>query len=260
MKKLIKTTFFVALLCGLIPQYGSAQQAIPQEKLQKSLEDLRHSYKIPNLTVGIVYKDSSVVYNFANGVKGTTNDVYLIGSNTKSFTALCILQLSDTGLVDIDAPVKKYLPWFSFKNETADKPITVRHLLNQTSGLPQSGGFFDVLTSDIAVFENGLNTHIQTLTPANAVDANFHYCNLNYTLLGLIIQKTSGQPYKDYVQTHIFKPLGMNHSFADYKSAVANGLITGHQYAFSTTFSKKTPEYSCHKGILPVRLLICCRI
>ena len=244
MEKTTKITLFVALLCGLMFKNGQAQQPFPKEKLQQVLADLQQSYKIPNLSVGITYKDSSIVYNYVLGEKGTANDVFLIGSNTKSFTALSILQLADTGFVDIDAPVKKYLPWFSFKNETAGKPITVRHLLNQTSGLPQSGGFFDVLTSDIAVFELGLNVHIQTLTPTNAVNAHFQYSNLNYTLLGLIVQKVSGMPYKDYVQTHIFKPLGMNHSFADYKSAVANGLITGHQYAFMTTFAKKTPEYS----------------
>jgi CubicO group peptidase (beta-lactamase class C family) len=247
MKISIKITFLLAFLCALMPQMGLTQQPFPQEKLKKVMEDLRQSYKIPNLTVGVTYKDSSTISNFIDGEKGTTDDVFLIGSNTKSFTALSILQLADSGLVDIDAPVKKYLPWFTFKNETLEKSIKVRHLLNQTSGLPQTGGFFDILTSDIAVFEKGLNAHIQTLTPANAVDANFQYCNLNYTLLGLIVQKVSGMSYKDYVQSHIFKPIGMNHSFANYKSAVANGLIQGHQYAFFKTFALKTPEYSDFK-------------
>lgn len=236
---------YIFLLAFLSPFCLNGQQTIPHEKLQKVIADLVKTYKIPNAAVGLCHKDSTYFYNFQESAN--TNSLFLIGSTSKSFTALSILQLADTGLVDIDAPVRKYLNWFSFRNETAEKPITVRHLLNQTSGLPQSGGFFDVLTSDITVFENGLNAHIQTLTPANAVDAQFQYCNLNYMLLGLIIQKASGLPYKDYVQQHIFKPLGMNHTFADYKSATANGLMEGYQHIFFKPFAVKTPKYSDFK-------------
>lgn len=236
---------YIFLLAFLSPFCLNGQQTIPHEKLQKVIADLVKTYKIPNAAVGLCHKDSTYFYNFQESAN--TNSLFLIGSTSKSFTALSILQLADTGLVDIDAPVRKYLNWFSFRNETAEKPITVRHLLNQTSGLPQSGGFFDVLTSDITVFENGLNAHIQTLTPANAVDAQFQYCNLNYMLLGLIIQKASGLPYKDYVQQHIFKPLGMNHTFADYKSANTNGLTEGYQHIFFKPFAVKTPEYSDFK-------------
>jgi CubicO group peptidase (beta-lactamase class C family) len=232
------TVFYLFLL----PFYLMGQQTIPQEKLKKVIEDVAKTYKIPSVAVGICHKDSTVFYNFHEPTN--ENSLFLIGSNSKSFTALSILQLADTGLVDIDAPVRQYLPWFSFKNETVIKPITVRHLLNQTGGFPQTGGFFDILTSDVTVFENALNAHIQTLTPVDAVDAQFQYSNLNYMLLGLIIQKASGLPYKDYVQTHIFKPLGMNHSFADYKSAAANGLMEGYQHLFFKPFAIKTPEYS----------------
>jgi CubicO group peptidase (beta-lactamase class C family) len=233
---------YVFLYLFLYPFCLIGQQTIPHEKLQKVMAELVKTYKIPNAAVGITHKDGTNFYNFHDPTN--ENSMFLIGSNTKSFTALSILQLADTGLVDIDAPVKKYLPWFSFKNETAEKHITVRHLLNQTGGFPQTGGFFDMLTSDIAVFETALNAHIKTLTPVDAVNAQFQYCNLNYMLLGLIVQKASGMPYKDYVQQHIFKPLGMSHSFADYKSATANGLIQGYQHIFFKPFVLKTPEYS----------------
>jgi CubicO group peptidase (beta-lactamase class C family) len=236
---------YTLLYLLLYPFCLIGQQTIPHEKLQKVVADLVENYKIPNAAVGITHKDGTNFYNFHE--PANENSLFLIGSTSKSFTALSILQLADSNLVDIDAPVKKYLPWFSFKNETADNPIKVRHLLNQTGGLPQVGGFFDVLTSDVTVFEKGLNAHIQTLTPANAVDAQFQYCNLNYMLLGLIVQKVSGMPYKDYVQKHIFKPLGMNHSFVDYKSAVANGLMQGYQQIFFKPFAITTPEYSDFK-------------
>jgi CubicO group peptidase (beta-lactamase class C family) len=237
---------YIIICVFLLPFFLMGQQTIPHEKLQKVLADLVQTYQIPSASIGISHNGGTNFYNF-HGEPVNENSVYLIGSTSKSFTALSILQLADTGLVDIDAPVKKYLPWFSFKNETAENPIKVRHLLNQTSGLPQSGGFFDVLTSETAVFEKGLNAHIQTLTPANDVGANFQYCNLNYMLLGLIVQKASGMPYKDYVQKHIFTPMGMNHTYADYKSAVANGLIEGSQHIFVKPFAVKTPEYSDFK-------------
>ena len=226
----------------------TAQLPFPKQNLDKTLKELAKTYKIPNLTVAVTNKDS-IVYTFSEAPKGI-NDLYLIGSNTKSFTALAILQLADSSLVDIDLPVKHYLPWFSFAkpiNETADNSITVRNLLNQTSGFPTQAGFFDTPTFDIAVFEKGLNEHIQSFSPANANGANFLYSNLNYTLLGLIVQKASGKTYKEYVQTHIFKPLNMNYSFANYEDALKNSLIGGYQYAFFSTFSKKTPLFSDFK-------------
>lgn len=235
----------LAFICSFYAFLLTAQQAVPKENLDKILTELVKTHKIPNISVAITNKDS-IVYSFSQSPRGI-NDVYLIGSNTKSFTALAILQLADSGLLDIDLPVKQYLPWFSFGNETAEKPIKVRHLLNQTSGFPTQGGFFDTPTSDISVFENGLINHIKTLKPVGEIDAHFQYSNLNYTLLGLIVQKASGQSYKNYLQTHIFTPLQMTQSAADYNNALKNGLIGGYQYAFFSPFSKQTPIFSDFK-------------
>src|SRR6266480_3482263 len=70
----------------------------------------------------------------------TAQTPFVIGSMTKSFTALAIMQLVEAGKIQLDAPVQRYLPWFRVADPTASARITVRNLLNQTSGIPTSAG------------------------------------------------------------------------------------------------------------------------
>jgi CubicO group peptidase (beta-lactamase class C family) len=222
-----------------------AQTAIPKDNLDKNISALIDQYKIPNSVVAITNKDG-IVYTFATPTNGV-NDVFLIGSNTKSFTALAILQLADKGLIDIDKPVSFYLNWFSFANETSDQKITVRHLLNQTSGIPTWGGFYDEKTNDSAAYQKGFGDYLKTLPSVHSVGQAFQYSNANYTLLGLLIEKVSSKTYGQYLNEAILSPLKMPHSYANYKTAVANDLITGYQYAFIKPVSSRTKEYSDFK-------------
>jgi CubicO group peptidase (beta-lactamase class C family) len=221
---------------------ANTQSILPKENLDKVIKFLIKKHKIPNAVVAISHKDS-IVYTYTTP-ENSIHDVFLIGSNTKSFTALSILQLVDKGLIDLDKPVSHYLTWFSFPNETTDKKISVRNLLNQTSGLPTWGGFYDYLTLDFEVFQQKFAAYLKTLPAVNLIGEQFQYCNANYVLLGLIIQKVSGETYPDYVKKHIFEPLKMRESHAYYKSATAYGLIDGYQYAYLSPIKSATRPYS----------------
>ena len=104
--------------------------------IEARMEDLR----IPGLAIAIVHGDQ-VVHLKGFGVADpsgravTPQTPFIIGSLSKSFTALAIMQLVEQGKVDLNAPVQRYLPWFHLADEEASAQITVRHLLNQTSGL-----------------------------------------------------------------------------------------------------------------------------
>ncbi len=219
-----------------------AQSAFPKDNLDKVISALIEQCKIPNSVVAITNKDS-IIYTYSTANNGI-DDVFLIGSTTKSFTALATLQLADKGLIDIDKPVGNYLDAFSFANETVDKKITVRQLLNQTSGIPTWGGFYDGSSNDFERFQTGFNAYLKTLPAAHEMGTAFEYSNANYTLLGLIIQKVSGEKYADYLNKAILNPLKMSHSFANYKDAMANKLIDSYQYAFVSPVKSTNKDYS----------------
>lgn len=154
------------------------------------------------------------------------------------------MQLVEQGKINLDAPVKKYLSWFDLHDKNISDKITVRHLLNQTSGLPKKAGFFTPKSSVQAEIEMEYQTYLKSLKiDQSAIGKEHIYCNLNYQLLGQVIQKVSGVTYAEYVKQHIFKPCGMNYSFASYQETQDFGLKNGYQYLFGYPI-KRSFEYN----------------
>ncbi len=180
---------------------------------------------------------------------------FLIGSTTKSFTALAVMQLVEAGKVELDAPVQRYLPWFRVADPQASAQMTVRHLLHQTSGLPLLPGW--QLLADLDDSPDAAERQaraLSTLELARPVGAAFEYSNLNYNLLGLIIEAASGESYEAYVQNHIFAPLDMGHSHTSQAAAKQDGLAVGHRYPFA--FPVAAPDLPLPRGSLPSGQLI----
>jgi CubicO group peptidase (beta-lactamase class C family) len=126
-----------------------------------------------------------------------------------------------------DAPVQRYLPWFRLADRAASTRITVRQLLNMTSGLPASVQSITT-TETIEQFVRNLSI----VAPDRPVGTSFEYTNNGYIILGLIVQTVSGQNYGMYIQQHIFAPLQMHHSFVSLQQAQQNGLAQGHGWLF----------------------------
>jgi CubicO group peptidase (beta-lactamase class C family) len=175
---------------------------------------------------------------------------FVLGSISKSFTALAVMQLADRGEVSLDAPVRRYIPDF----RTADPAavITVRQLLEQTSGLPSSADSDVIVNPDRLSLSERVHAaaDVHLVTGPGAV---FHYCNLNYAILGFIVERVSGQSFGDYVTAHIFKPLAMTHSYASIPVARAAGMPEGSTVWFGATIHQNTPNAV---GALPDGYLI----
>ena len=139
----------------------------------------------------------------------TAETRYRIASITKTFTATAILQLRDAGRLQLDDPLARHLPWFSIAGKHADAPpITIRHLLTHTSGLPREAAFpywtdFDFPTAER--LREGLARQESIL----ATETQWKYSNLALALAGDVVEAASGEPYARYVQSHILDPLGM---------------------------------------------------
>ena len=184
----------------------------------------------------------------------TPRTPFIIGSVAKSFTALAIMQLVEAGKIDLDAPVQRYLPWFRVADERASAEITVRHLLNQTSGLStKTGRTFqgngDI--SDVALEKTVRKLSSVALTAP--VAKTYQYSTVNYAVLGLIVQSVAGRSYESYVQTEILDPLQMRGSFTSAAAAEHHGLATGYRYWFGRPRSADLPY---NRGLVPAGYLI----
>ncbi len=228
-----------AVLIG--PTVGSAMASRPTQaatdfaSIDAHVRADMQASSVPGLSYAIA-RDGEVVHAAAFGVGSDGRDVttatpFVIGSVGKTITALAIRQLIAAGRVEIDAPVQRYLPWFTLADPSAGGKITIQMLLTHTSGLSMATG------QDSTWYQPGL-------TPAHAVrglagvvpdrvpGSSVEYSNLNYVILGVVIEAVSGQPYTDYLRDHVFGPLGMSRSAATWDDAVAGGLVAGHRYLF----------------------------
>jgi CubicO group peptidase (beta-lactamase class C family) len=133
--------------------------------------------------------------------------------------------------------------------------MTVRHLLNQTSGLPTLPGELALAEFDDSpqAAERQLRA-LSRLKLTRPVGSKCEYSNLNYNVLGLIVEAASGESYPEYIQTRIFNPLGMSHSYTSKVAAKRNGLAMGHRHWFGHPFP--APNLPVPRGSLPSGQLI----
>src|SRR5690348_4823133 len=133
------------------------------------------------------------------------------------------MQLVEAGKIDLDAPVTRYLPWFRTADEAASARITVRHLLNQNSGLPVYEGRQGLSENDQsdAALENGIR-QLAGVRLSHEAGQAYEYANENYAILGLIIQAVSASSYEAYIQSAVFAPLHMRHSAAAISDPAVN--------------------------------------
>jgi len=217
---------------------------------------------IPGASLAIV-KDDKIVHlrGFGKAQPGgetpTPQTPFFIGSLTKSFTALAVMQLVEAGKVELDAPVQRYLPWFRVADPQVSAQMTVRHLLNQTSGMP-------FLLSEVALDDfddrpDAIERQVRalsTLKISRPVGSEVAYSNFNYNIVGLIVETISGESYANYIQNHIFNSLEMHHSYTSKAAAQKDGLAVGHRHWFSYPFP--VPNWPVPYGSLPSGQLISC--
>jgi CubicO group peptidase (beta-lactamase class C family) len=213
--------------------------------IDRYVEAQRRAARLPGVALGIVHGDRIVhLRGFGHadpaGRPVTPQTPFILASTTKSFTALAVMQLVEAGKVDLDAPVQRYLPWFRLADPAASARITVRHLLNQTSGLADPTESLTRGDGSDAALERGVRA-LSTVQPTQPAGQAFQYVNMNYATLGLIVQTVSGQSYEDYMRQHVLAPLGMTNSYLSPVEARRHGLASGHRYWFGWPVAFQQP-------------------
>jgi CubicO group peptidase (beta-lactamase class C family) len=253
----------LALLLRLFAEPASAKPISKRDSydaIDDYVEGQMHRLNIPGASLAIVEGDKIVhLRGFGKARPGgetpTPQTPFALGSTTKSVTALAVMQLVETGRVELDAPVQHYLPWFRVADPQASAQITVRHLLNQTSGMSMIAG--TICLADLDDRPDAAERQaraLSTLKLNHPVGTCFQYCNLNYNLLGLIIEAASGQSYAEYVREHIIAPLDMSHTYTSLAMAKQNGLAMGHRYWFGIPIA--VPDMPFPLSALPAGGLI----
>jgi CubicO group peptidase (beta-lactamase class C family) len=174
------------------------------------LNDCLQKNRVPGIAIAVVEGDK-VTYLKGYGIADpsmrpvTPQTPFLLGSTSESFTALAVLQLVEQGKLDLDAPVRKYLPWFSMRDgaggKNASDRITLRQLLHHTSGIPNP-------TSEIALVHNNrladaLEKQVRSFSQAELAHppgSGMEYANANYQIAGLIMQTVSGRSIEDFTE------------------------------------------------------------
>jgi CubicO group peptidase (beta-lactamase class C family) len=223
--------------------------------VERVLEEQLEASGVPGASVVVV--SSGEIQARGAGSDGASRDVsattpFVLGSTTKSFTALAVMQLVDSGDVELDASVRDYVPEFSLASGQPTGDITVRHLLQHTSGLSDlAGGPLLASAVDGTALEAVAELEDAELT--SPPGGTWLYANANYVLAGLVVERASGMSYADYVQAQIFDPLGMSHSFVRVEPATADGLSKGHRFWFGVPVATG-PTY--RNGVLAAGYLI----
>src|SRR5512138_188890 len=195
--------------------------------------------RVPGAAVAVVRGDSLVyamLFGRADesGTAITLETPFMIGSISKSMTALAVLQLVDAGRVALDSPVTRYLPWFHPTSDAGRAAqVTIRQLLNQNSGIPSYAGRMDWAYPDTT--DAALERHarrLATVKLAHSPGMTFEYADANYVLLGELIQEATHTSYERYMEGHVFGPLAMTHSFTSQRAAERDRLALGYQSWF----------------------------
>ncbi len=225
--------------------------------IEQYVTTIHRQLRIPGLAIAIV-QDGTVVYQRGLGEAfpgrpTTPLAPFILGSLSKSFTALAIMQLVEAGKLNLDERVQHYIPWFHIEGNKASvggdllsAQITIRHLLCHTSGISRYEGRKLLSSSNSGTLEEAVRDlhHVQLLAHigvTHLVGSTFQYSNANYTILGYLIEVVSGQSYSDYLQQHIFSPLNMHNSCTSEQKAIQHQLAQGYRWWFGFPMPFQAP-------------------
>ena len=214
------------------------------QTIEEKVEKRRKELGIPGISLVIV-KDGQIIYmkglgykDFEKQIAVTPDTQFAIGSATKAFTALSVLMAMDEGKVNLDDSPKKYLSYFKMKDADADKNMTVRDLMDHSSGLNRT---------DLAMITGRLNRQelIQTVgeaQPMAKLNEKFFYNNIMFAAAGEVVANVQKTTWEKYVPEKIFAPLGMTNSNMSIKQMEkAKDYSFGYEYNFDTKATRKLP-------------------
>lgn len=212
---LVIILFICSIMIKWQPNYSMISPT-SQNYLDSIVENEMNDGHIPGVSV-LIIKDNKMLLNkgygyanIKNKQKVTSNTRFEIASNSKAMTGYAIMQLVNERKIKLNDPISKYIPNFHLKYKGKKVEITINQLISQTSGIPGDITDNDKITKKTDTLDGIVNS-INGRSLNHRPGEQFEYANMNYDILGLIVQNISHSPYSSYMSEHIFKPLNMKH-------------------------------------------------
>ena len=207
---------FICALLFLLSLKSFTQ--LPSDPRLKGLDTfalrILKEWNAPGVTIAVVEKNK-VIYTGGFGYRDyekklpvTENTLFAIGSCTKAFTSSMLGMLAKEGKVDIDKPVRDYLPELVFKNDYTNKHATLRDMMCHRTGLPRH----DYSWYGSTATRNELLERIRYQEPTYELREKYQYNNFMFMAQGIVIEKITGKSWEENIKERIFKPLGMNNT------------------------------------------------
>lgn len=217
--------FIAVLACSVNITHAAAA-----DDIKDLIEQYKQETECENVSV-VVYEQGSAVYY------GSSEDLYQIGSMTKAFTGLAVRKLTDEGIINEDAVISDYIPGFEARFGSAPVDITVRQLMEQKSGYTNVEKDYPSAAEGMSLSEWAKSISGRELSCMPGTE--YAYSNVNYNLLGLIIENVSGMTYKDYMEQEILIPLGLTNTSVGVPEG--GGYVEGTRLGYRSVFDHSVP-------------------
>jgi CubicO group peptidase (beta-lactamase class C family) len=221
--------------------------AAPPEGLEAWLAGLLERRGLPGIALAVTDRDRLLSFQSAGWAdlgrrrpidEGT---LFELGSIGKTFTALLVLELAKEGVIDLEAPVATYLPWFEVRSEY--DPIAVRHLLTHSAGI--------IRGSDVTADSRFDVWALRETETGFAPGERYYYSNVGFRVLGCALEEVTGAPYRDLLRTRVLEPLGLSSSEPAITTEIRGRLAIGYDRLTTIDRSVRTIRSSRPSGSRP---------
>ncbi len=210
---------------------GSGYEDATDTYISEYVDRFRDKTRCDSVSAVVVTPDGTEVY-------GDTDALYQIGSMTKAFTALAIQKLIREGVLSENDTVSELIPGYTAYYDSKPCEITVGQLLYQTSGYTNKESDYPSATEGMSLRDWAYSMSGKELN--SRPGSEYSYSNVNYDLLGAIIEQVSGKTYAEYMRTGILVPLGLTHTYAQAPEAGAN-IVPGSRLGYRRSFTYEIP-------------------
>lgn len=257
MKNMIVTIAALLIVFAIFTLPSYALSDAQSVAIQTLLDDACRISGVPGMSITIIDREETFFFSsgYANreeALPANETTLFELASVSKAFTGMGILLLEEQGLLSMDDPIDKYLPWLSFqyKGESVDmSSMTLYNFLHHTSGITNGkhgvripeGNTPDMLQKTIEALVGS--------QLAFSPGEQYEYGTVNYDVLALVIEFVSGERFEDYMKEEVFEPLGLYNTFLySHEAKVTGNMAQGYRTSFFVTTPYNAPEYGGNKA------------
>jgi CubicO group peptidase (beta-lactamase class C family) len=212
------------------PQEPAVQTPLTADELEAKLAELAAELQVPGVAAGIYLNGEETiavhgVTSIENPLAVTEETLFQFGSTGKTFTATAIMRLVEQGKIDLNAPVRTYVPELKLKDEETAKNVTVLQLLNHSAGW--QGDFFE----DTGRGDDALAKYVEkmaNLEQVTPLGTQASYNNASLSLAGRVIEKVTGKTYEEAIKELVLDPIGLESISADLGQIMTRRFVVGH--------------------------------